>query len=221
MQRPDELRNSAFRHAALATLSPLLIDIPEQLDGPRVSVRPYRSEDAPAVWEAIEESRAHLAPWMPWVHDHRSVDDVRAFIARARARWLLREDLTVGIFERVGGRYLGGSGLHRMDWSLRTFEIGYWIRHTAEGQGFIREAVQLLTRLAFDTLDANRVEIRMDPRNLRSRGVAEGLGYVLEGTLRRCAADVAGRPADRHVFALTPEEYRRLPWAADERQGGR
>jgi RimJ/RimL family protein N-acetyltransferase len=194
--------------------SPLLIELPEHVEGQRVVLRPYRPEDAPAGWEAIDESRDHLAPWMPWVHETHSIDDSREFIARARARWLLRESLGVGIFERATAGYLGGSGLERINWAIPSFEIGYWIRRTAQGQGFVRETVQLLTRLAFDTLRANRVEIRMDPRNVRSRNVAERLGYGLEGTLRNCSTDATGQPADRLIFALIPEDYRALGWAA-------
>ena len=193
--------------------SPLLIALPDELDGPRVRLRPYCPDDAVALWEAVQESREQLAPWMPWVHDYQALDDAREFVIRAQARWQLREDLGVAIVERATGRLLGGSGLHRMNWPLRTFEIGYWLHAGAEGHGFVSEAVQLLTRLAFDTLDANRVEIRMDTRNERSRRVAERLGFVLEGTLRRVAADVQGRPTDIHVYALLPDEYWRLPWA--------
>ncbi|MDP8922956.1 MAG: GNAT family N-acetyltransferase [Chloroflexota bacterium] len=193
--------------------SPLLIELPDVLDGPRVRLRPHRPDDATPLWEAVQESREHLEPWMPWVDEYQEPDDVREYLVRARARWDLREDLAVAIVERSSGRLLGGSGLHRMNWPLRTFEIGYWLRRGAEGHGFASEAVQLLTRLAFDTLGANRVEIRVDARNERSRGVAERLGFVLEGTLRRAAADVHGRPADVHILALLPEEYRRLPWA--------
>ena len=197
----------------MPTISPLLIPLPTELAGPHVCLRPYRREDAADVWEAVEESRAQLEPWMPWVYDYQEPDDVRDEMVRAEARWLLREDLAVGIFERASGRYLGGSGLHRINWPLRTFEVGYWLRRTAEGHGFATEAVQILTRLAFDALDANRVEIRVDTRNDRSRRVAERLEFALEGTLRRAAADVNGRPTSIHVFALIPEEYWRLPWA--------
>ena len=197
----------------MTTPSPILIEIPEEIVGARVRLRPYRPEDAPAVWEAVEESRASLAPWLPWVRGYDSIDDARIFVARARARWVLREDLAVGIFERESSRFLGGSGLHRINWTLRTFEIGYWIRGTAEGHGYVGETVQLLTRLAFDTLGANRVEIRMHVDNVRSRRVAERLGYVLEGTLRRLLPDAEGRPTDRHIFSLIPEDYRALDWA--------
>ncbi len=71
--------------------------------------------------------------------------------------------------------------------------------------------IEVPSRCAFDRLQANRVEIRMDPRNPRSRRVVERLGFVLEGTLRRCAPGADGRPEDRHVFALIREEYARPP----------
>ena len=186
--------------------------VPNELPGPRVLLRPYRLKDAPEFLEAIEESRAHLEPWLPWVSEIRSLADARADLARLRARWFARDDLTMGIFDRKTGRLLGGSGLHRIDWARRIFEIGYWIRSPEEGKGYVTEAVQLLTRLAFGPLQANRVEVRMDPRNVRSCQVASRLGFVLEGTLRRCALDREGRPAARHVFALVPEDRTAVAW---------
>jgi RimJ/RimL family protein N-acetyltransferase len=189
-------------------------DLPEALRGPRVLLRRLQPDDAAAAWEAIEESRDRLAPWMPWVASLKSADDERAHIARMRERWDRREDLTMGIFEASTGRYLGGSGLHRVDWELRTFEIGYWLRTSAEGRGYARETVQVLTRLAFRDLRAVRVEIQVDPRNIRSLRVPQRLGFVLEGTLRRVKPDGQGRPSDRQVFAVLEEDYRRLPWTA-------
>ncbi len=70
------------------------IDVPEELSGPRVLLRPLALGDAPAVWEAIEESRAHLAPWIPWVHKERSLDDERAAIVSMRERWLRNHPVT-------------------------------------------------------------------------------------------------------------------------------
>jgi ribosomal-protein-serine acetyltransferase len=190
-------------------------EVPKELWGPRVLLRPLTPRDAPAVWEAVKESRERLAAWLPWVSTLRSIDDERANIVKMRARWMRREDLTVGIFDRTTGRYLGGSGLHRINWDLRIFEIGYFVRTSAEGRGYIAETVQLLTCFAFDGLQANRVEIYVDPRNVRSARVPERLGFVLEGTLRRVRTDVNGRPADRQVFALIRDDYERLPWRGD------
>jgi RimJ/RimL family protein N-acetyltransferase len=191
---------------------PLLIDIPTELRGERVLVRRLEDSDAPSLFSAIDESRDNLTPWMPWAAGHVSVDDSLVYIRRSGAQWLSRERLGVGIFDLSDGRLLGCSGLERIDWPLRHFEIGYWARASAEGHGYIGEAVRVLTRFAFDDLRANRVDIRMDPRNTRSRRVAERAGYLLEGTLRNVSVDASGAPADRHIFALTPADYSRLPW---------
>ena len=196
----------------MAEPTPGDITLPDELLGPRVRLRPYRESDAPALWEAISESRASLEAWMPWAREYRTPADVPPTLRRLQANWLLREDLTVGIFDRATDRYLGGSGLTRMDWVIRRFEIGYWLRDSAVGHGYATETVQVLTRFAFDDLGACRVEIRMDPRNASSRAVPERLGFTYEGCLRRGFRDVHGRPADTLVYALLPDEFANVPW---------
>ena len=197
----------------MADVPPILIDLPDELVGDLVIVRPWAEADSSGLWDAIDNSREHLEAFMPWVDRYHNPDDALEYTRRSRARWLLREDLSVAIVERQTGRIVGGSGLHRIDWGIRAFEIGYWIRQDAEGRGYITETVQLLTRLAFDELDANRVELRIDTRNIRSLRVGERLGFVLEGTLRRKLPAADGTAADMHVLALLPEEYQTLPWS--------
>ena len=96
---------------------------------------------------------------------------------------------------------VGGTGLHRIDWTLRKFEIGYWRKTGCEGRGYLTEAVRALARLAFDQLDARRVEIRMDDNNERSWRVAERAGFTLEALLRFDSATTAGEPRSTRVYA--------------------
>lgn len=200
----------------MASVDPLLIELPDRLEGERVVVRPWEEADNPGLWDAIDSSREHLAPWMPWLESNVNPDNSLQYIRRARAQWLLREDLPVAIVERDTGQIVGGSGLHRINWTYRLFEIGYWVRADAVGKGYATETVQLLARLAFDELDANRVELAIDTTNVASLRVADRLGFVLEGTLRRRLLAPGGEPADMHVLALLPEEYRRLPWSSGQ-----
>ena len=186
---------------------PILRDLPDELVGERILVRPPRPGDGAAVFEAVEESRAEISPWLPWVEKTRSVSDQEEAMRRGAARWLLREDLMVGIWDKHTGRCLGGSGLHRIDWTVPAFEIGYWLRTSAWGQGYVSEAVQVLCRFAFETLGANRVEIRCDPENVRSAAVPKRLGFVQEAHLRNDVRDGAGELRDTLVFALTPNDY--------------
>lgn len=192
--------------------SPILIPVPEHLEGARILVRCYRPEDAPAFYEAVDESREHLPPFEGWARGYKPEDAV-VHVNRCRARWILREEFAAGIFDRETGRFLGACGIHQTDWYRRLFMIGYWIRASEQGHGYITEGVQLLTQMAFRTLGAQRVEIRMDSRNHRSRRVPERLGFTLEATMRRAAFPIDGQPGDALLFAMLPEEFAAQPWA--------
>jgi RimJ/RimL family protein N-acetyltransferase len=185
-----------------------LIPLFDELRGERVVVRPYRLEDAPDLFEAVAESRDHLRPWLPFADQHQSVEESRDFITRATAEWLLREDMNVALADATTGRFVGGSGLHPHDWDARVFEIGYWVRATAQGKGYVTEAVRLLTDFAFERLAANRVFIRCDARNARSAAVAERLGFVREALLRNEMRAVDGALRNTLIYALIPSDPR-------------
>ncbi len=187
---------------------PILLPLFDVLRGDRVLVRPYIESDASAVQEAVAESRGHLRPWLEFADEHQTIDETRIFIRREMAEWLVRRDMTVGLFDVETGRYVGGSGLHPRHWDLRFFEIGYWVRKSAEAKGYVTEAVRLLTDYAFDQLAANRVMIRCDSRNTRSAAVARRLGFVQEALLRNDSIAVDGTIRSTLIFALTPEDHR-------------
>lgn len=183
---------------------PVMLDLPEENAGERVVLRPYRPGDGPALFECVGEAREHLRPWLPWVDFHRTPEDSEGFARKAYSRWLLREDLTVGIWLRESGRLLGGSGLHPRDWKVPAFEIGYWVRPSEEGKGYVTEAVRLLLRLGFEELGANRIHIQCDPKNARSAAIPKRLGFTLEGTLRNQMRGPGGELRDTLVYALVP-----------------
>ena len=184
---------------------PVLIDIPERLDGERVVLLAPRAGVGAELAVAIGQSLSHLRPWMPWAQDAPTAESSELVVRRMQADFIARRDLTYQLYARRAdgslGRLLGGTGLHRMDWAVRRFEIGYWIRPEAAGQGHVTEAVRLLTALAFDRLSARRVEIRCDPRNVKSRAVAERCGFELEGILRNETLGVDGHARDTCVYS--------------------
>jgi RimJ/RimL family protein N-acetyltransferase len=189
----------------MACIDPLLIDVPQAIATDRLWLRCPHDGDGVALNEAVVQTLAELKPWMPWAQTAPSLEESELHCRRAAARFASREDLQWLIFERLPsgaeGRLLGGTGLHRMDWSVPRFEIGYWRRSGEGGRGLITEAVRALSRSAFDTLRAQRVEVRMSSDNLRSRAVAERCAFTFEGVLRRDSRDVNGEPRDTAVYA--------------------
>ncbi len=184
---------------------PLLIDVPVRLDTPRLLIRCPQPGDGAAYLEAILASLDALKPWMPWAHEPQEPAGSEARARKFQADYLARADLVMAMFLRgddgSAGLLVGGTGLHRIDWSVPRFEIGYWCRSSHVGQGLVSEAVGALADMAFAQLRAQRVEIRCDDRNERSWRVAERCGFALEGVLRKDTRDVDGQPRDTRVYA--------------------
>ena len=232
---------------------PMLIEVPERIETARLVMRVPQRGDGAAVNAAVAETIAELAPWLPWAGSMPTPDESEMHCRRLQARFILREDLAMLMFERragggdgapvgvgaegrlvgdgvdgrlvgtsmkgrlVGasmeGRLVGGLGLHRIDWPLGRFEIGYWRRAGFEGRGLVTEGVIAIARMAFDVLGARRVEIRMDDRNERSWKLAERAGFTLEAVLRFDAATLHGEPRSTRVYARVrgAEEPMALP----------
>lgn len=194
---------------AKVEIPPILRELPDELRGERVLLRPFRRGDGAALWEATEESRDHVRPWLPWVDETKTPGDSESYARRASALWIGREDLPLGIWDAATGRFLGGTGLHRIQWNTPAFEIGYWLRKSAEGHGLMTETVRILCHFVFEELGANRLEIRCDARNDRSAAIPRRLGFVQEARLRNYRCDTSTGLCDFLVFAMIPEDYNR------------
>jgi len=175
----------------------------------RLLLRPYSPEDARARWEATEESRGHLRRFEPEQADScRTVSECQNWIEQANARWQRGERFAIGMWTRTN-QYLGGIGLHPCEPHGRkvpAFGLGYWVRASAQGQGYVTEGVGRIVSYCFEDLLAERVEIRCDATNERSAAVAVRLGFELEGRLRRVERIEDGTLVDELVFARIRHE---------------
>ena len=178
----------------------------------RLVLRCWEPGDAPLLADAIDSSLDHLRPWMPWAYDEpRSLDERIGLLRGFRGRFDLGEDFVYGVFARDEGQALGGSGLHTRA-GEGALEIGYWIRASAVGRGYAREATAALARVAIRVCGVDRVEIRVDPANDASLRIPRALGFAEEATLRRRLPGREGEArGDAVVFALFADELDRTP----------
>lgn len=180
-------------------------------------IRAFTVEDGPALHEAVDETRPAVLKWLVWGDQHRSVEESAAFCAKSHARVTACEDYDpLAIVSKESGRFLGGTGLRVHDARSRSFELGYWIRASEEGRGYVQEAVRVLVAAGFDLARANRVMVRCDSQNERSHRVIERAGFVPEGMMRRAALRRDGTLEDVLLFAMIREDYdaARASWGA-------
>jgi RimJ/RimL family protein N-acetyltransferase len=185
-------------------VKPLLLEFPEEFTTDRLLIRKPLPGDGKFVYEAIQASLNELKPWMPFAHMNQTEQDVEANIRESIAKFMTREDLRLHLFNKITGEFIGSSGLHRINWDIPKFEIGYWIDTRFSGKGYITESTEAITKFAFTELKAKRVEIRCDSRNTKSRSIPEKLGFTLEGILKNEGISVESKePRDTCVFAKT------------------
>jgi ribosomal-protein-serine acetyltransferase len=156
----------------------------ELTDG-TIRLRPYIEEDAQDLYEAVRESLSEMQPWMPWCHADYSIEESREWLSMREAARSSGTTHDFRISDTRTGRFLGGTGLNQINALHRNANLGYWIRTSATGQGIAARATRLVARFGFEELKLVRIEIVAAVGNLASQRVAEKVGAVREGVMRK------------------------------------
>ena len=155
-------------------------------------------------WASLREaSRAFLTPWEPlW-----AIDELTRAAYRARMRRFMKdiesdEAYPFFIFKNADARLIGGLTLSNVRrGAAQMASLGYWMGERHAGQGYMRLAVELATRFAFDKLDLRRIEAACLPNNTTSIKLLEACGFQHEGHARQYL-NIAGRWSDHTLYAL-------------------
>ncbi|MBN9378078.1 MAG: hypothetical protein BGO14_01135 [Chlamydiales bacterium 38-26] len=155
---------------------------PVSLNSVRLCIRPHQRGDEILLTEAITDSFDLLHEWMDWAATPQTLDKTKAYIEYSIKCWSeeFPRELPLLIFNTSQTQLLGAIAFNAIDWKIPSFEIGYWVNTHYSSQGFITEAVNILTQYAFSTWQAKRLEIRCDTENKKSAAIPERLGFQLE-----------------------------------------
>jgi ribosomal-protein-serine acetyltransferase len=166
-------------------------------------LRPLEESDAEELYLLIDSNRERLERWMAWAEGQtreRTLEFIRA------TRKQIADDNGFQAAILTEGAIVGVAGFHAVDWPNRATSLGYWLGAGEEGRGTMTLAVRALVDHAFARWGLNRVEIRADVENARSRALAERLGFRHEGTLRQ-ALKLADGFHDDALYAVLAEDW--------------
>ncbi len=177
---------------------------------PRLVLRPFHRRDADALVQAVWASLPELSRWLPWPHPRYGRSDALRFIRDSTAAWQNGRAHDLSIHTHTdGATHLGNISVWPTSRREQTGEVGYWVRSDAARQGIATEAAARVLQVAFDEMALHRVVLRVAVGNRASDRVAEKLGFVHEGVLRKEVL-VAGTWLDHTLWAMLDEEFRRL-----------
>jgi ribosomal-protein-serine acetyltransferase len=169
-----------------------------------VELRLLEERHAPAIFGLVDQDRAYLREWLPWVDSTLAEDDTLSFVQSMRAQFAANESITAGIWQ--GGRFAGVVGTHKINWLYRKVEIGYWLGQAFQGSGIMTDACRAMIAHLLGDLELHRVEIHCATANAKSIAIPRRLGFTLEGTLRG-AGFACGQFLDLQVFGMLKEEW--------------
>jgi RimJ/RimL family protein N-acetyltransferase len=187
---------------------------PVVLEGAHVRLEPL----APAHLDALCEVGLDPALWALSLSRIATRDDMRRYLEAAldeRARGL---SLPFAQVDRASGRVAGSTRFGNYEPRHRRVEIGWtWLAAPWQRTALNTEAKRLLLAHAFEALGLNRVELKTDARNARSRAAMRRLGAAEEGTFRRHMITDTGYVRDSVYFSVTAEEWPRVRAGLDAR----
>ena len=177
-------------------MPPIPVELPA---GPFV-LRPWRPDDADAVWASVQDPEIRL-----WNGSGVTSRAAAATFVTQRADWSAGDHASWAVVD-AGDRVLASVSLHSIDEEQSDAEVGYWTTPAARGHGVAAVAVDAACRWAFATLPVDRIELYHAVENTASRRVAEKAGFTLEGRLRRSYRYGDGVKRDELLWARLSDD---------------
>ena len=89
------------------------------------------------------------------------------------------------VYDKRSEAYAGCTRFGNIDTINKVLHIGWtWLGRSFQGTGLNKQIKFLMLEHAFEALNFEKVEFRIDERNMRSRKAVEKIGGKLEGILR-------------------------------------
>lgn len=170
----------------------------------QITIRPLQESDSEPFFQMVQQNRAHLSKWLPWVDSHDSLVHSRRHISAGIVQQALRNGGQWGVFQ--GNQLAGEVSLHWIEKEHRSTSMGYWIGSPYLRQGIATQACELLLAHSFQELGLNRVELRAASENMASLKLALKLGFREEGCCRQLEYH-HNRYWDHQILSLLREEW--------------
>lgn len=126
--------------------------------------------------EIFREFTPEIATFMTPL-PHRDISETEVFIGSSKGKMSDGQELVYVILDKTNDEFLGCAGLHK----IKTPHpyLGVWLKKSAHGKKFGREAMTALKKWADDHLEYEYLSYPVDRDNVASRKIPESLGGVV------------------------------------------
>ncbi len=179
--------------------TPLLLSVDDE-----ITLRQFDVADAETMFNLILQNRTHLDTWLRWSGRIQTLHDTQALIERFAEKSRQGDGFHAGLWYK--NELAGGVVCHFINRESNKTEIGYWLGERYVGYGLVTRACRGVITYLFEHEKMHRVEIQAAVENLRSRAIAERLGFALEG-IKRQSDWLTNRYADHAMYSVLAHEW--------------
>lgn len=148
----------------------------------------------------------HLLQYSPSKID--TPDDLKAYVQEAVDGYYHNTAIPFIVFDKQANAYAGCTRFGFINWQNKVLHIGWtWIGNQFQGTGLNTNMKFLMLQFAFEVLEFDKVEFRIDERNIKSRKAVEKLGATLEGILRKDILLLDGFKRSSCCYGILKEEW--------------
>lgn len=134
--------------------------------------------------------------------------DMRGYVGEALELANRGMAIPFATIDRASGQVAGSTRFANIDLANRRVEIGWtWLGRRFQRTAINTEVKYLMLRHAFESMGCNRVELKTDALNQRSRAAIRRIGAVEEGILRAHMLTHGGRFRDTVYFSILSNEW--------------
>jgi [ribosomal protein S5]-alanine N-acetyltransferase len=129
----------------------------------------------------------------------KDIEETRRFIDVSRRSMQVGNNLQCVILSKTKEEFFGCCGLHG-EGNVRTPEIGVWLKKSAHGSGYGREAVHTLVNWSCKNIDFDYFIYPVDRKNIASSKIPESFGGEIMDELK--TETPSGKILDKIVYKI-------------------
>ena len=177
------------------------------LENHRVKLAPLEASHLETLWPIAQQMDLHRYG----ANDISTIEKLKNYIQIALEEASVKKSLPFIIYDKVANTVVGCTRFGQIDNNNKVLHIGWtWISPATRGTGFNHQMKFLMLKHAFETIKFEKVEFRIDERNIASRKAVEKLGAKLEGILRKNTIVKDGFKRSSCCYGILIEEWPRL-----------
>ena len=140
--------------------------------------------------------------------DISTPEKLKAYVQVAVDGYYHKNIIPFIIYDKKAQAYAGSTRFGLIDWTNKVLHIGWtWIGKEFQGTGLNKHMKFLMLQYAFEELQFEKVEFRIDERNVVSRKAVEKIGASLEGILRKDTLMPDGFKRSTCCYGILQEEW--------------